>query len=209
MIFSVFQNFITGLIARIVINEHIKTEIVLEHCYCSMNDLEFLNGLLAISPSLRFSGLVEKSGHLCASAFRQGLNEHLKGRNPEISYSQSAYIVELRKIFESELGNLHSIIYVYDKVIMFSIPIKNHIVVMSTDRDINIDSVFNQVQSFVKNSESELDIQLDVKNISQEKKESVRNLYDSGISEEMIAEQVDLNLATVKSLVKIITTKTD
>jgi DNA-binding NarL/FixJ family response regulator len=80
---------------------------------------------------------------------------------------------------------------------------------MSTDRDINIDSVFNQVQSFVKNSESELDIQLDVKNISQEKKESVRNLYDSGISEEMIAEQVDLNLATVKSLVKIITTKTD
>ena len=32
-------------------------------------------------------------------------------------------------------------------------------------------------------------------------------MYDSGISEEMIAEQVDLNLATVKSLIKIITTK--
>ena len=45
-----------------------------------------------------------------------------------------------------------------------------------------------------------------VKSISQEKKESVRNLYDSGISEEMIAEQVDLNLATVKNLIKIITT---
>jgi DNA-binding NarL/FixJ family response regulator len=107
------------------------------------------------------------------------------------------------------LGNLHSIIYVYDKVIMFSIPIKNHIVVISTDRNIDINSVFEQVQSFTKNSESELDIQLDVKNISQEKKESVRNLYDSGISEEMIAEQVDLNLATVKSLVKIIATKTN
>jgi DNA-binding NarL/FixJ family response regulator len=60
-----------------------------------------------------------------------------------------------------------------------------------------------------KRQESELDIQLDVKNISQDKKESVRNLYDSGISEEMIAEQVDLNLATVKNLVKIIATKTD
>ncbi|MDW0203673.1 MAG: hypothetical protein QOD17_11400, partial [Nitrososphaeraceae archaeon] len=67
-----------------------------------MNDLEFLNRLLASTPSLRFSGLVEKSGHLCASVFRQGLNEHLKGRNPEISYTQSAYIVGLRKIFESE-----------------------------------------------------------------------------------------------------------
>ena len=174
-----------------------------------MNDLEFLNALLASNPSLRFSGLVEKSGHLCASVFRQGLNEHLKGRNPEISYTQSAYIVELRKIFESELGNLHSIIYVYEKVIMFSIPIKNHVVVISTERNIDINSVFEQVQSFIENSESELDIQLDVKNISQDKKESVRNLYDSGISEEMIAEQVDLNLATVKNLVKIIATKTD
>jgi hypothetical protein len=137
---------------------------------------------------------------------REGINEHLKGRSPEISYSQSAYIVELRKIFENELGTLNSIIYIYDKVVMFSIPIKNHIVVFSADRNIEIDTVFNQVQSFVKNSEAELDLELGVKNISQEKKESVRNLYDSGISEEMIAEQVDLNLATVKNLIKIITT---
>jgi hypothetical protein len=137
---------------------------------------------------------------------REGINEHLKGRSPEISYSQSAYIVELRKIFENELGSLNSVIYIYDKVVMFSIPIKNHIVVFSADRSVEIDAVFKQVQSFIKNSEAELDLELGVKNISQEKKESVRNLYDSGISEEMIAEQVDLNLATVKNLIKIITT---
>ena len=69
-----------------------------------MNDVEFLNQLLTLNPSLRFSGLVEKSGHLNASVNREGINEHLKGRSPEISYSQSAYIVELRKIFENELG---------------------------------------------------------------------------------------------------------
>jgi ATP/maltotriose-dependent transcriptional regulator MalT len=106
------------------------------------------------------------------------------------------------------LGNLNSVIYIYDKVIMFSIPIRNHIVVISSDNNINIDSVFKQVQFFIKNSETELDLELDVKNISQDKKESVKNLYDSGISEEMIAEQVDLNLATVKSLIKVITTST-
>jgi hypothetical protein len=171
-----------------------------------MNEVDFLNSLLTIDPSIRFSGLVEKSGHLCASLIRQGINEHLKGRNPEISYAQSAYIVELRKIFENELGHLTSVIYIYDKVVMFSIPIKNHIVVFSTDRNIHIDTVFEKVQSFIKNVETELDLELDIKNISQEKKESVRNLYDSGISEEMIAEQLDLNLTTVKSLVKIITT---
>jgi hypothetical protein len=173
-----------------------------------MNDVEFLNSLLAINPSLRFSGLVEKSGHLCASVIRQGINEHLRGRNPEISYAQSAYIVELRKLFENELGSLKSVIYIYDKVVMFSIPIKNHIVVFSTDKNINIETVFEQAQAFIMNSETELDLALDVKNISQEKKESVRNLYDSGISEELIAEQLDLNLATVKSLIKLITTNT-
>ena len=173
-----------------------------------MNDVDFLNRLLTINPSLRFSGLVEKSGHLCASVIREGINEHLKGRNPEISYSQSAYIVELRKIFENELGSLKSVIYIYDKVVMFSIPIKNHIVVFSTDRNINIESVFEQAQAFIIDSEAELDLELDVKNISQDKKESVRNLYDSGISEELIAEQVDLNLATVRALIKIITANT-
>lgn len=173
-----------------------------------MNDVDFLNRLLTINPSLRFSGLVEKSGHLCASVIREGINEHLKGRNPEISYSQSAYIVELRKIFENELGNLKSVIYIYDKVVMFSIPIKNHIVVFSTDRNINIETVFDQAQAFIINSEAELDLELNVKNISQDKKESVRNLYDSGISEELIAEQVDLNLATVRALIKIITAST-
>lgn len=173
-----------------------------------MNDVDFLNRLLTINPSLRFSGLVEKSGHLCASVIREGINEHLKGRNPEISYSQSAYIIELRKIFENELGSLKSIIYIYDKVVMFSIPIKNHIVVFSTDRNINIETVFEQAQAFIINSEAELDLELNVKNISQDKKESVRNLYDSGISEELIAEQVDLNLATVRALIKIITAST-
>jgi hypothetical protein len=91
---------------------------------------------------------------------------------------------------------------------MFSIPIRNHVVVISSYKNIDIDSVFKQVQSFIKNSETELDLELDVKNIGQDKKESVRNLYDSRISEEMIAEQVDLNLATAKSLIKIITTST-
>jgi hypothetical protein len=69
-----------------------------------MNEVDFLNSLLAINPSLRFSGLVEKSGHLSASVTREGISEHLKGTNPEISYSQSAYIIDLRKIFENELG---------------------------------------------------------------------------------------------------------
>lgn len=111
----------------------INTDIFLGCKIVSINDVEFLNRLLMFNPALRFSGLVEKSGHLNASVIREGVSEHLQGRNPEISYSQSAYIVDLRKIFENELGILNSVIYIYDKVIMFSVPIRNHIVVISAD----------------------------------------------------------------------------
>lgn len=125
-----------------------------------------------LNPALRFSGLVENSGHLNASVIRVGVSEHLKGRNPEISYSQSSYIVDLRKIFENVLGTLNSVIYIYDKVILFSVPIRNHIFVISADRNIDIDTVFKQVQSFIKNSEDDLDFELGIKNINQEKRES-------------------------------------
>ena len=64
-----------------------------------MNAEEFSRMTLNIDGSIRFSGIVEKSGHLYASVTREGLDEHLKGRNPEISVSQSAYIVDLRKMF--------------------------------------------------------------------------------------------------------------
>ena len=49
-----------------------------------MNAEEFSKNILNLDPSIRFSGLVEKSGHLYAGIMREGLDEHLKGRNPEI-----------------------------------------------------------------------------------------------------------------------------
>lgn len=103
-----------------------------------MNAEEFSKNFLNLDQSIRFSGPVEKSGHLYAGIMREGLDEHLKGRNPEISYSQSAYIVDLRKMFIPELGNLDFIIYLYDKVRMISIPIKDQVLVLSADNNGNL-----------------------------------------------------------------------
>ncbi|MFN2434274.1 MAG: hypothetical protein ABR515_02755 [Nitrososphaeraceae archaeon] len=84
------------------------------------------------------------------------------------------YIIELRKIFENELGDLNSVIYIYDKVIIFSIPIRNHVVVISSDKNIDIDSDFKRVQSFIKNSETELDLEFRCQNIGRDEKEVSR-----------------------------------
>ena len=68
---------------------------------------------------------------------RTGIEEHLKGKNPELSLAQSAYIVDLRKMFTTELGNLRYVIYTYDKVKMLSMPVKEHVLVFSADEVAN------------------------------------------------------------------------
>jgi len=166
-----------------------------------MNAEEFSKEILDLDESIRFSGIVEKSGHLHASVMREGLDEHLKGRNPEISFAQSAYIVDLRKMFTSELGALHSIIYLYDKVRMISMPIKDQILVLSADNRGDLDELLTKLKERVKVLQLELELRKVSVQIDKEKREILKNLLESGISEDMIADQLDLDIETVKTLI--------
>jgi len=166
-----------------------------------MNAEEFSKEILDLDESIRFSGIVEKSGHLHASVMREGLDEHLKGRNPEISFAQSAYIVDLRKMFTSELGALHSIIYLYDKVRMISMPIKDQILVLSADNRGDLDELLTKLKERVKVLQPELELRKVSVQIDKEKQEILKNLLESGISEDMIADQLDLDIETVKTLI--------
>jgi hypothetical protein len=88
---------------------------------------EFSKGILSLDPKMRFAGLIEKSGHLFAGGEREGLEEHLKGRDAELSLSQSAFIVTMRNVFSPELGNLKYVVYAHEKVKLFSIPLMEYI----------------------------------------------------------------------------------
>ncbi len=52
---------------------------------------------------------MEKSGHLYAVCTKEGFEEYFKAKDQEISFSQTAYIVEMRKRFSSDLGDLRCI----------------------------------------------------------------------------------------------------
>ncbi len=156
--------------------------------------------VLVLDPKIRFAGVVEKSGHLYASARREDASARLSDRSSEISLSQSAYIIDLRKIFSKELGNLHSVIYNYDTVRLISIPVKEHILVFSTEADVNLDQLIRQVQDYIKSVEAELSLYPPANIVNPEKKEALRNLLESGISEDLVAEQLDLDVNTVKAL---------
>ena len=162
---------------------------------------QFSKSVLSLDPQIRFAGVMEKSGHLYAGSMRDGAEEYLKGRNPEISFAQSAYIVDLRKMFVSELGSLTSVAYVYEKVKLLSIPVKDHLLVVSTESGVNSDDMTGKILKYVKSVESELSLYPPSNVANEEKKEAIRNLRDSGISDELIAEQLDLDVNLVKMLI--------
>jgi len=168
-----------------------------------MNAEQLSSNILSLDSNIRFAGILEKSGHLYAGGTRGGVTEYLKNRDSEISFSQTAYIVDLRKMFTPDLGNLEYIVYVHNKVKIFSLPVKDHIVVFSTNSEaVNIEDIAKRVLDYIKSVETDLSLFQPSKVINREKKETVKNLHDSGMSEELIAEQLDLNVDTVKVIVQ-------
>ena len=163
---------------------------------------EFSKNILSLDPKIRFAGLLEKSGHLFAGGSREGIDNYLHGKNSEFSLSQSAFIIDLRNFFSSEVGNLEYIVYAHNKVKMFNIPLKEYILVFSTENTINIEDIVKRISDYIKSVESQLMLHPPSNIITDEKKETLKNLYDSGIEEDMISDQLDLDLTTVRTLIK-------
>ena len=163
---------------------------------------EFSKNILSLDPKIRFAGLLEKSGHLFAGGSREGIDNYLQGKNSEFSLSQSAFIIDLRNFFSSEVGNLEYIVYAHNKVKMFNIPLKDYILVFSTEKTINIEDIVKRISDYIKSVESQLMLHPPSNIITDEKKETLKNLYDSGIEEDMISDQLDLDLPTVRTLIK-------
>jgi hypothetical protein len=162
---------------------------------------QFSKNVLSLDQNIRFAGVMEKSGHLHAGVRRGDTEELLKGRNTEISFAQTAYIVDLRKMFTAELGSLRSVNYAYDKVKLFSIPVKDHVLVVSTEPNVESDKFVDKILNYIKSVDHELSLYPPANIVNEEKKEALRNLHHSGISEELIAEQLDLDVNTVKTLI--------
>jgi hypothetical protein len=163
---------------------------------------EFSKNILALDPNIRFAGLIERSGYLFAGGIREGVDQYLNGSNAELSLSQSAHIVYLRERFLTELGNLKYIVYNYSKVKLFSMPVKQYILIFSTESTVSTEDLANKASQYIKSMEHQLSLHPPSNIINKEKKETLKNLYESGFEEEVIADQLDLDLNTVRMLIK-------
>jgi hypothetical protein len=166
---------------------------------------EFSRNVLDLDTKIRFVGLMDKSGHLHSGRMRQGFEEHLKAKSQEVSFSQTAHIVDMRKKFSHELGELNYIVYAYDRVKIYSIPLKDQIIVLSAENSINTENLVEKISGYA-NSIGEVSLYHPSNIVNEEKKEVLKNLLKSDIPEEMIAEQLDLDLPTVTKLIREVST---
>ena len=172
-----------------------------------MKSEEFSKNILALDPAIRFAGLIERSGHLFAGGMREGADTKLNEKNSDLSLLQFAHIVFLRERFSKELGSLKYVLYDYDKVKMFNMPVKEYILVFSAESDANAEDIVNKVSQYIKSVEKDLSLHPPSNIINKEKRETFRNLYESGIPEEMIADQLDLDVNTVRMMIEEISSK--
>ena len=172
-----------------------------------MKSEEFSKNILALDPAIRFAGLIERSGHLFAGGMREGADTKLNEKNSDLSLLQFAHIVFLRERFSKELGSLKYVLYDYDKVKMFNMPVKEYILVFSVESDANAEDIVNKVSQYSKSVEEDLSLHPPSNIINKEKRETFRNLYESGIPEEMIADQLDLDVNTVRMMIEEISSR--
>lgn len=163
---------------------------------------ELSASIIALDNKIRFAGVIDRSGRMYAGIVRKGTQGYLNEKNAELSLAQTAYIVDLRQIFTPELGGLKYILYGYEKVKLFSIPIKEHILVFSADNPVSVEDLVDEVTGYLKLVEADLVFYPPHDIINSEKRQILRNLYESGISEEIIAEHLGLDIGTVKILIQ-------
>ena len=168
-----------------------------------MNTADFLKGILKLDKNIRFIGLLEKSGHLYSGGPVEGIVHLLTGKNSEISLSQTAYIVQMRKNFSTDLGELRYMVYAHEKVLLVSIPILTDLIlVLSTEKGVDANNLVNTIKDYVKRVEPELELEKPRVMVDEEKRRIVINLHNSGITEDMIAEQMDLDVDTIRILIQ-------
>ena len=107
-----------------------------------------------------------------------------------------------RKMFTQQLGNLDFVVYLYEKVRMISMPLKDQVLVLSADNYGNLDELLSKLKKRMKEIAPDLELRKAFTPLDKEKLEILRNLFESGISEEMIAEQLDLDIDTVKLAIR-------
>ena len=84
-------------------------------------------------------------GKKIAGGFKDGVTSYLQDKENEAMYIQLTLEFLMRKDFDKELGSMDYIASRRGKVTMISIPTKKYLVLISAERDVDVEKVIRDV----------------------------------------------------------------
>ena len=98
-------------------------------------------------PKIRSVGVLNKMGRRVAGGFKEGVTSYLKDKENQMMYVQLTLEYLMRKDFDEGLGAMDYIASRRGKVTMISIPTDDYLILISGERDINVEDTIRQVNS--------------------------------------------------------------
>ena len=98
-------------------------------------------------PKVRFVGVLNNMGKRIAGGFKEGVTSYLEDEQNSMMYVQLTLEYLMRKDFDEGLGPIDYIASRRGKVTMISIPTKEYLILISANRDINVEEIIREVNS--------------------------------------------------------------
>jgi hypothetical protein len=98
-------------------------------------------------PMIRFVGVLDKMGKRIAVGFKKDVKSYLTQPNDSRMYIQLTLEYLMRKDFDKELGPVDYIASRRGKVTMISIPTENYLVLISAQRDVDVEKIIKKVNT--------------------------------------------------------------
>jgi hypothetical protein len=111
------------------------------------DDLEKSCKVILDLPKIRFVGVLNKMGNKIAGGFKEGVSSYLPDKDSRMMYVELTLEYLMRKDFDEGLGPIDYIASRRGKVTMISIPTKDFLVLISAQRDVNVEEVIRKVNS--------------------------------------------------------------
>jgi hypothetical protein len=112
----------------------------------TVTDLSMLNEVcdkILLEPGVRFAGLVNHMGNRIAGGFKDGITPYVDYTKEHMMYMELVLDLKMRSEFNDELGPVEYIHSRRGKVNMISIPLDNLIMVIATEREVNVPRLVN------------------------------------------------------------------
>lgn len=97
--------------------------------------------VMDLDPKIRFAGIINEKGRLFAGGMKEGVKSLEETRDDEMLYMQLVLRAKMRREFDKVLGSVEFALSYREKVIIMSFPMKDHVLLLSTEKEIDISEI--------------------------------------------------------------------